>query len=512
MFGSGNNARQSLSQFTHSIRFRLVLWFVLILGMVMVAFSGFIYYRQVQDVRTAAMARLNYTLEHVLGTSHEREGQAEQPQAALPVITGGIPDISNSPQQGEVLALQAPDGSILQYSGGLSAGQIQELALPLNGWNGVVQVNVPKTGGVVSSPYLFVDPAVLQNGQVGGYLLVGVPLDVNNQLGRLLVSLILGNLLTLVIALTGGFWLADRAMRPVRTITQAARQISETDLHKRLNLKGRDELSELGNTFDGMLTRLQAAFERQRQFTADASHELRTPLTIIDLESNRGLAARRTADEYERILGTIQAENKFMIRLVTNLLALARMDAGQVKLKFEPLDLSDLASEVIERIQPLAEASGVELQVGKLPETPVQGDRAMLVQMLTNLVENAIKYSSSCVGPKVSISVGQRDKDGNAEAWVRVRDNGIGISPENQAHIFDRFYQVEASRSRMNSSDGDGSRQESPGSGPESSGTGLGLAIAQWIARAHQGDIRVESTSMQGSTFEVTLPEYNSGG
>jgi signal transduction histidine kinase len=506
MSGWASKARQLLVQFIHSIRFRLVLWFVLILGLVMVVFSAFIYYRQAQDVRSAALARLNYTLEHIIGSSQEREGQAEQPLATSPAITGGAPDLSNNPQQGEVLALQSPNGAIYQSVGPLGSAEIQSLDLPLNPWNGVVQVDVPKVDGAISGPYLFVDPAIQQDGQVSGYLLVGVPLDANNQLGRLLVSLILGNVITLAIALTGGFWLADRAMRPVHTITQAAREISETDMHKRLNLKGRDELAELGNTFDAMLTRLQAAFERQRQFTADASHELRTPLTIVDLESNRGLATRRSADEYERILGTIQSENKFMIRLVNNLLSLARMDAGQLKLKFEPLDLSELASEVIERMQPLARVHGVELQVGDLPETPVRGDRATLVQMLTNLVENAIKYSASVNGSRVAISVGQRADHGNPQAWVRVQDNGIGISAEHQAHIFERFYQVEQSRSRLSPADGDGSLQESPGTGQESSGTGLGLAIAQWIARAHQGEIRVESVQGQGSTFEVVLP------
>ncbi len=506
---SANNIPQRISQFIHSIRFRLVLWFVLILGVVMVLFSVFLYYRQAQDVHAAAMARLSYTLEHVLGTSHERESQGEQPFTALPVITNGTPDLGNSPQQGEVLALQSVDGSLQQTAGPLDSSQIEALDLPLNRWSGVIKVTVPRVASAISGPYLFADPPIQQDGQLSGYLLVAVPLDANNQLGRLLVSLILGNVITLAIALTGGFWLAERAMRPVRTITQAAREISETDLHKRLSLKGRDELAELGNTFDAMLSRLQAAFERQRQFTADASHELRTPLTIIDLESNRGLSARRAPDEYERILGNIQSENQFMIRLVNNLLELARMDAGQLKLKFEPLDLSDLAAEVIERMQPLAQAQGVELQVGALPETQVMGDRATLAQMLTNLVENAIKYSAPAEQAQVAISVGQGGEHGSSHAWVRVRDNGIGISAEHQAHIFDRFYQVEQSRSRVVASDGDGNRQEPSGSGQESSGTGLGLAIALWIAKAHRGEIRVESSLGKGSMFEVTLPVSN---
>ena len=108
--------------------------------------------------------------------------------------------------------------------------------------------------------------------------------------------------LTLLIAAVGGYWLASRAMRPVRSITQAAREIGETDLHRRLRLGRRDELGELAATFDGMLDRLEAAFARQRQFTADASHELRTPLTIVELEVTRALAAQHEPEEYERTL------------------------------------------------------------------------------------------------------------------------------------------------------------------------------------------------------------------
>jgi signal transduction histidine kinase len=327
-------------------------------------------------------------------------------------------------------------------------------------------------------------------------------MDANNQLGRLLVSLVIGNLLTLAIALVGGFWLADQAMRPVHTITQTAQQISETDLNKRLHLGGDDELSELANTFDEMLDRLQSAFERQRQFTADASHELRTPLTIIDLESSRALTNRRSVEEYERILHTIQSENQFMIRLVNNLLALARMDAGQVNLKIEPLDLGDLTLELVERMRPLADNQGVTLSIGDVPEIIIQGDRPTLIQMLTNLVENAIKYSASVIQPQVNITAGRRVEDGQSKAWVRISDNGVGIAPEHLRGIFDRFYQVDAARSRSE-------KMESDVSGQDSSGTGLGLAIAQWIAYAHYGEIRVESTKEQGSTFEVVMPAYN---
>jgi signal transduction histidine kinase len=251
-----------------------------------------------------------------------------------------------------------------------------------------------------------------------------------------------------------------------------------------------------------MLDRLQAAFTRQKQFTADASHELRTPLTIIDLETSRMLSNRRSADEYERVLRTIQSENKFMIRLVTNLLALARMDAGQMSLKFEPIDLGGLVSEVIERMELLAKAQGVRLVIGELPDLSITGDHSTLTQMLTNLVENAIKYSAGGADPQVDVSAGRREEAERALAWVRVEDNGIGIAAEHIPQLFDRFYQADASRTRRGGAEGETNE-------PESSGTGLGLAIAQWIAHAHHGEIRIESVLGQGSTFEVILPASN---
>lgn len=497
----GRLIKQTLIDVTHSIRFRLVLWFVLILGVVMAAFSGFIYWRQLQDTRSIAITRLNYTLERLEGLTVDSEHNFNllRPDYSSIITQNFGPN--NSLQGVEVVAIQAADGTILQSNGVLSIAQIQQLNLPARGWSGVQQVIVPPIPQVENNRFLFVNPAIRQNGQAVGFLLVGVPLDANNQLGKLLVSLVLGTLLTLAIALTGGFWLADRAMRPVRTITQAAREISESDLHRRLHLPGKDELSELGNTFDKMLDRLQAAFERQRQFTADASHELRTPLTIINLEAERGLSARRTVDEYEKILRTIKSENRFMIRLATNLLALARMEAGQLSLKAEALDLSELASEVIERLAPVAKAQEVSINVGEMPALIVQGDRSTLSQMLTNLIENAIKYSTGVKNPRVEISAGQSEETKRLFAWVRISDNGIGIAPEDQAHIFDRFYQVDKARARME-------KTEKEPYKPESSGTGLGLAIADWIAQAHDGEIRVQSTLGQGSTFEVMLPTF----
>jgi len=207
-------------------------------------------------------------------------------------------------------------------------------------------------------------------------------------------------------------------------------------------------------------------------------------LTIVNLESSRALASKRTPDEYQRALGIIRSENEFMSHLVNDLLTLARMDAGQLAMEKKQLDLSDVALEAVERLGSLAERKNVRLETGELPEVNITGDRRYLLQMLTNLVENGIKYM---VGDERRVRV-ETGLDGDS-AWVRVSDTGAGISPEHLPHLFNRFYRVDEARSR--------SEAEQQG------GTGLGLAIVDWIVKAHGGVVCVESTPGAGTCFEV---------
>ncbi len=466
----------------HSIRFRLVLWFSFILALVLFVFSAFIYIIQSRDI---------------LGDSEFRlENKMAALAVTLIVTPNGILIPPGVLQDTDVLVLADPDGQVLASHGPLTAKDNQALATRARQEyeNRVAPARITswtQGAGSTHTNYIFVTIPIQTGPGQNGLVVLGTPADPYGLVFRLELTLAAGSLATLVIALAGGYWLADRAMRPVHTITQAARTIGETDLSRRLNMKGKDELGELANTFDGMLARLQAAFERQRQFVADASHELRTPLTIVNLETNRTLASPHKPEEYRHALATIRSENDFMTSLVNDLLTLARMDAGQAALQSLPVDLSDVVVDTIERLSPLAARNNVRLEAGDLPEARILGDRQRLVQMVSNLVDNAIKYADG-QNKKISIETGTTAES----AWVRVSDNGPGISPEHLPHLFDRFYRIDQARTRGS--------DEAIGSKPPG-GSGLGLSIVQWIVQSHGGEIKVESQVGVGTTFTASF-------
>lgn len=487
-------------KFVRGIRFRLTLWFVAVLGVILAGFSLFIYFHQVAAQQAEARTRLmtassqlqayyRELLRRAIGQGLGMPEAFGPPQVPLPVL--GSED---------VFGLVGPDGSLVQKIGTYQANDLNQV---LQDWEVASQTSSPiaytfpaGTGKAAGRgrAYLFEVTPLTMGGQWAGVLVLGTPADPLGQLPRL--ALVLGIIFfgTLVIAFGGGFWLADRAMRPVQQITHTAREIGESDLGRRLRLGRDDELGELSDTFDHMLDRLQSAFERQRQFAADASHELRTPLSIIELECNRALDRQRSEADLKKSLMVIQGENQGMTHLVNELLTLARMDSGQAVLHKEDVDLAELAADVTDRMTPLARENGVTLVAGELGEAQVRGDRGYLSQIITNLVENAIKYKRG-EHPRVEVESGRGHREGRDFGWLKVSDNGPGIPAEHIPHLFDRFYQIDKARTQS---------YDEPGSGI--SGSGLGLAIVQSIVRAYDGSIEVRSIEGQGTTFQVFLP------
>jgi signal transduction histidine kinase len=287
-----------------------------------------------------------------------------------------------------------------------------------------------------------------------------------------------------VVAVLGGaatYWLAGRVLQPVRDISQAARRVSAQTLDTRLALDGpHDELKELADTFDTMLERLQRAFKQQRRFVADAAHELRTPLATLrtNLEVVRAdptaspAAYRQMAVTLERSLGRLE-------RLVEDLLVLAREEHITAR---QEIALGPLLEEVLLDLRPMADERLVVVEYSGALDLSVRGDEALLSRVFHNVVENGIRYNRP--GGTVAIAIRRQD----TWAVVTVADSGIGIPPEDQPQIFERFYRVDRSRAR------------------HTGGLGLGLAIAADVVRRHGGTICVESTLGVGSTFTIRLP------
>jgi len=302
------------------------------------------------------------------------------------------------------------------------------------------------------------------------------------RLKMLLVGVVLG---TTALSAVIGWFLAARAMAPVDEMTKAAKRIGfASDISGRIPVpEQQDEIGRLALTFNDMLERLQQAFATQRHFLADASHELRTPLTAI--RANVETLRRGGEDdpaERDETLRIVEREVDRMGRLVDDLLALARSDAGQEPV-ITRMALDSLFLEVYHQQRPLA--GRVRLQLGEFQPVEVDGDADRLKQLLLNLVDNALRYTPA--GGSVTLDL----LHGDHTATIRVRDTGPGIPPKHLPHIFERFYRIDSARTR------------------QSGGTGLGLAISHEIVQAHGGQISVESTMGEGTTFTVQLPSPN---
>jgi signal transduction histidine kinase len=285
------------------------------------------------------------------------------------------------------------------------------------------------------------------------------------------------------LAAGGGALLARAVLRPIEAITNTAERITlAEDLSQRIpSADPNDELGRLTKTINRMLARLETLFQAQQRLVADVSHDLRTPLTTI--QGNVDLLRRGAADDPAirvEALRAIADETARMRRMVNDLLLLAQADAG-LKLQRQPVEMDTLLLEVYRQAQVMA-AEKVSVRLGAEDQAMVSGDSDRLRQLLLNLVDNALKYTPT--GGQVTLTLLR------SGGWVQVvvEDTGIGISPEDLPHIFERHYRADRSRGR-------------------SSGHGLGLAIAQWIAQAHGGRIEVTSEVGKGSKFILWLPQ-----
>ncbi len=317
----------------------------------------------------------------------------------------------------------------------------------------------------------------------GAAVLVGASTAaIQAQMWHLGLSLAGAGALVIGLGLAGGWWLAGRAIRPIAAISTTAETIAMGDLSQRIGASDTEsELGQLASVLNRTFEKLEKSFEQQVRFTADASHELRTPIAVILTQIQLALFRDRTPQEYKQTLATCERAVERMRGLVNSLLELARVDSGEFELMKEPCDLSRVAREALEFIQPLAKQRGVVLNT-KLEPVTANVDSMKLSQVLINLLTNAIQHNPD--GTEIYLEV----QPGPTHAVLRVLDNGTGISAEALPHLFERFYRADKSRARAKGT------------------TGLGLAISKAIVEAHGGTIAAESQPGRGTEFTIELP------
>ncbi|HEY1726631.1 MAG TPA: ATP-binding protein [Steroidobacteraceae bacterium] len=460
-----------------SLAFRLAVWYALLLSATF----------------TLVAAGMYLGLDHYLRASvrdslRRRSEQVEQILAATPVgsADAAIVDAINTRVAPEfnnrfVRVTRAPGLSV--YRSGAPADHSFDPASAPPAPNDWSKRDALRSVATANGPLLIRSTPV--DSASGRYLVeLGVSLAPVEAVQRRLLSL-LGLMLPVLVvcAAGGGYLLVQRALRPVERMSQTAEQISVQDPDARLPVMPTgDALQRLSISLNHMLARLRDSVQTSRRFLADASHELRTPLTVIKGELQELVADDLGRGEVRERIGSVLEEVARLEHLVSGLLALSRLDAGDAQREWVDVNLGELAASTVEQMRLVAEDRGVQLQPSALSAITVRGDGGRLKQVIVNLLDNAVKFTPR--GGSVSLRTQQRDDRGILE----VRDSGIGIPAAALPHVFDRFYRVDAARSR------------------EDGGAGLGLSIVRSICAAHGAEIEVDSVPGSGSCFRLIFP------
>ena len=307
--------------------------------------------------------------------------------------------------------------------------------------------------------------------------------EISSALRGLMLTLSLGFPVFIGLSSIGVYFLLGRALRPVEEIVRSAERITLQNLSQRLPVpQTGDEVERLSLALNRMIRRLDESYQVASRFSGDASHELRTPLTIMRGELESLLHEGNFREGQAEQIASILEEAERLTQIVEGLLTISRLDAGESKMSRDPVDLSGLAESTVEQMAPLAEDKPITLTCTAEPGVMVEANEVRLKQVLVNLLDNAIKYTPE--GGKIAVSVSHDASN----AFLEVKDNGIGISSEALPHVFERFYRSEQQAARR------------------ASGTGLGLSMVQAIVESHRGKVTVESRENLGSVFRVQLP------
>lgn len=478
-----------------SLRFKLTLWYVLILGILLVSFSSLLYFTLSKSLHRDVDNKLRSLAELIASES------------ASPLSKFGFGNLDRTLETSMNLKPMGKFIQVLDESGniGRKSDNLRNVQLPIslmalkNASRGAITFETNHSFG--NAPLRIITFPVLENNHVARIVQVASSLeDVEDALNTLLIILVIAVPLALLVASLGGQFLANKALRPVDRIAQTARMITSQNLNQRIEpSKVKDEISRLIETFNEMISRLDQSFRQIKQFSTDASHELKTPLTILKGEVEVALRKERSPDEYVQILKSNLEEVNRMSQIVEDLLLLSKADSGEIRLNREDINLTEILNEVVGQMRMMAQSKNLRLETSNHhEEIHMFGDPLQIRELFLNLIENGIKYTEEGGSIRIGLTRETHLHDGNQSGWAKgdqaefakviISDTGIGIAKEDQERIFDRFFRVDKARSR------------------EEGGSGLGLSICKWIVEAHKGEIKVESNLGKGSSFIVKLP------
>ena len=453
-----------------TLRVRFALWTASLFLIILTAFSVFVYTSMERGVHGYVDASLTLNASQIIASLN-----IEEDRLILSEHFPEEPENTDLRERGYTIKILSPREEVLQVF-----GLYQDLLPPvsLTSFSPFFSsIQDPKTGTRIR---VYTTPLIEEGHFIAIIQVAQSYEDVEVALQHLLLTLLISVPLLVAFSGLGGYWLASRALRPIDRITSTARRISAQDLSARLNLPATDdEVGRLASTFDNMLSRLDASFQRERQFTTDASHELRTPLMAMQAVLGMIREKPRTAKEYQEALDDLSEEVDRLRLLTENLLQLARVDRKKNS-AFEEVNLSTLIEDVSDSLHPLIAAKGLTLQREINPDLCVLGDSDDLIRLFVNLLDNAIKFTEhGGISLKASLE--------NNLINIVIKDTGIGIDAVHLPHIFNRFYRTEVSRTTR--------------------GSGLGLSIAKDIVQQHGGKIEASSTIRVGSVFTILFPK-----
>jgi two-component system, OmpR family, sensor kinase len=450
-----------------SLRARLTLWYTLALLLVLSLFGANVWWQQ----RRIGTRRVDRELDALTATLANVVQDEINEQDDL--VTAATEATATVTAPARALAILTPQGAVLgaRWSG-LELGD--QLTRTVASAGARTMDAGPSTWRVHATPHAFGDRTLV--------LLVASPVaDMLREQHEVQEAMLVGIPIALLLASAGGWWLAAIGLRPITAMARRAAAIGPAGLEDLGETERTDELGQLASAFNGLVGRLRATLQTQRQFMADASHELRTPVSIVRATADVMLSREhRDEAEYREAMAITGDQAQRLGRLVEDMLVLARADAGGYPLRPVDLYLDEVVADCRRAVDVLATARGVAIRSNGPPDIPFHGDEDLLRRLVLNVMQNAVQHTPA--GGSVAVDIAQDA----AAVTIRVRDQGAGIPAEDQRRIFDRFVQLDPAR--------------------RGQGTGLGLPIARWIAEAHHGTLVIEQSGPAGTTFCLSLP------